>query len=126
RGLAALLAGAGLALAAGAAAGSPAGLLLVAVAFGGFQAATVLADVRLQRRIEDSGRATLTSVAGLGTEVATITVFGGYALVAAHGDHGTAFTVFALPYLLTAVLLVLVRPSRSGRRVPWRGRRFPP
>ncbi|GAA1417595.1 MFS transporter [Streptomyces thermospinosisporus] len=118
RGLAALLAGAGLALAAGAATGSPAGLLLIALAFGGFQAANVLADVRLQRRIEDSGRATLTSVAGLGTEIATITVYGGYALVAASGDHGTAFTVFALPYLMTAVLLVLLRPLRSGRRIP--------
>ncbi len=47
----------------GAVAGTVAGLLLVAVAFGAFQAATVLAEARLQHRIESTGRATLTSVA---------------------------------------------------------------
>ncbi|MEV8594049.1 MFS transporter [Streptomyces sp. NPDC052012] len=118
RGFAALLACAGAALAAGSAAGTPAGLLLVALAFGGFQAATVLADARLQRRIEDTARATLTSVAGLGTELATITVFGGYALIAGYGGHGTAFAVFAVPYLVTALLLMLVRPLRSRRGIP--------
>ena len=75
-GLAGLLAGAALALAVGAAAGTPAGIGLVAVAFGGFQLATVLADARLQHRIDGTGRATLTSVAGLGTSLATIAVYG--------------------------------------------------
>ena len=65
---AALLTASALALAVGALAGTPAGLVLVALSFGGFQLATVLADVRLQHRIEDTGRATLTSVASLGTE----------------------------------------------------------
>ncbi|MGY0066149.1 MFS transporter [Streptomyces sp. QTS137] len=105
-GLAALLAGAGLALAVGSLAGTPAGLILVALAFGGFQAATVLADARLQRRIEDTGRATLTSLAGLGTELATVAVFGGYALIASQGPHSTVFAVFAVSYPVTAVVLV--------------------
>lgn len=117
-GLAALLAGAGLALAAGSAVGTPAGLVLVALAFGGFQAATVLADARLQRCIEDTGRATLTSVAGLGTELATVAVFGGYAAIASGHAHGTAFAVFAVPYLVTALLLVLTGPLRSRRGIP--------
>ncbi|MFD8523843.1 MFS transporter [Streptomyces capillispiralis] len=115
-GLAALLAGAGLALVVGAVDGSPVGLVLVALAFGGFQAATVLADARLQRRIEDGGRATLTSVAGLGTELATVSVYGGYAVIASGHAHGTAFAVFAVPYLVTAgVLLVGVRGKGRGK-----------
>ncbi|QDI73518.1 MFS transporter [Streptomyces calvus] len=113
-GLAALLAGAGLALAVGAAGGTPAGLLLVALAFGGFQAATVLADARLQRRIDNGGRATLTSVAGLGTELATVSVYGGYALIASGHAHGTAFAVFAVPYLATAAVLYAVARSRTA------------
>lgn len=104
-GLAALLAVAAPALAAGGAAGTPAGLLLVALAFGGFQLATVLADARLQRRIDASGRATLTSVAGLGTELATITAFGAYAATGTAGGHGTAFAWSAVPYLVTAAVL---------------------
>ncbi|MGW2519830.1 MFS transporter [Streptomyces sp. NPDC001617] len=106
-GLAWLLGGAAVALAAGATAGTPAALVLVALAFGGFQLATVLADVRLQRRIDDIGRATLTSVAGLGTELVTIAVYAGYAAIATRTAHGTAFALFAVPYLVTAVLLAI-------------------
>jgi MFS family permease len=108
-GLAGLLAGAGLALAVGAAAGTPVALTLVALAFGGFQLATVLADARLQQRIEGTGRATLTSVAGLGTELATIAVYGSYALLASTGTHGTAFALFAVAYPVTALVLYLRR-----------------
>ncbi|MGW0612340.1 MFS transporter [Streptomyces sp. NPDC002788] len=115
KGLAALLAGAALALAAGAGAGSPSGVALVAVAFGGFQAASVLADVRLQRRIDDTRRATLTSVAGLGTDLGTITVYGGYGLLGTATGHGTAFAWFAVPYLVTALLLA-ARPSSVRAR----------
>ncbi|WP_030221544.1 MFS transporter [Streptomyces sp. NRRL WC-3626] len=114
-GLAAVLGGAGLALGVGAAAGTPVGLVLVAVAFGGFQAATVLADARLQRRIGDGGRATLTSVAGLATELTTVATFGAYALIASGHAHSTAFTVLALPYLATALLLLFT--ATAGRRL---------
>ncbi|MFB9539410.1 MULTISPECIES: MFS transporter [Streptomyces] len=103
--LAALLAGAALALAVGAGAGTLAGIALVALAFGGFQAASVLADARLQQRIDDSGRATLTSVAGLGTELATVAVYVGYGALGTATGHGTAFAWFAVPYLVTALLL---------------------
>ncbi|GGM13104.1 MFS transporter [Streptomyces fumigatiscleroticus] len=110
RGLAGLLAGAALVLAAGAVSGTPAGLVLVAVAFGGFQLATVLADARLQRRIEGTARATLTSVAELGTEATTVAVYGVYAVAGTAVGHGTAFAWCATPYLVTAVLLA------GGRR----------
>ncbi|MFC7884102.1 MFS transporter [Streptomyces sp. NPDC057376] len=104
-GFAVLLAGSALALAAGAAAGTPPALVLVALAFGGFQLATVLADARLQRRIDDTGRATLTSVAGLGTELGTLATYGAYAAAASVTGHGTAFVWAAVPYLVTALLL---------------------
>ncbi|MFK4149871.1 MFS transporter [Streptomyces sp. NPDC004065] len=112
-GLAALPAGAALALAAGAALRTPAGLPLVALAFGGFQLATVLADARLQDRIDDARRATLTSVASLGTDLATMAVYGAYAAVGSATSHAAAFTWAALPYLVTALL---VRGRGSGRR----------
>ncbi|MEV5432511.1 MFS transporter [Streptomyces sp. NPDC052701] len=114
-GLAGLLALAALALAAGAAAGTPAGLGLVALAFGGFQLATVLADARLQRRLDDTGRATLTSVAGLGTGLATVVVYGSYAVAGSATAHGTAFAWFAVPYLVTALLLAAGARAARGR-----------
>ncbi|MGY4279377.1 hypothetical protein ACVILE_005557 [Streptomyces sp. M18.1] len=113
-GFAALLAGSALALAVGAAAGTPPALLLVALAFGGFQLATVLADARLQRRIDDTGRATLTSIAGLGTELGTLATYGAYAAAASVTGHGTAFAWAAVPYLLTALLLAAAARTTAG------------
>ncbi|MEV5439651.1 MFS transporter [Streptomyces sp. NPDC052682] len=114
--LAALLGGSALALAAGAAAGTPAGLLLVALSFAGFQLATVLADARLQHRLDESGRATLTSVAGLGTSLATLVVYGAYGLIGSATTHGTAFAWLATPYLVTALLLTA--RARAARARP--------
>lgn len=102
-GLAAVLAGAALALAAGALTGAQAGIALVGLAFGGFQTATVLADVRLQQRIEGAARATLTSIAGLGTELVTVAVYGAYGVLGARFPHGIVFALCALPYLVTAL-----------------------
>lgn len=113
-GLAALLAGAALALATGSALRTPVGLALVALAFGGFQLTIVLADARLQARADDRHRATLTSVAGLGTDVARVAVYGAYAVVSSAAAHGTAFAWAALPYLVTA-LTVAVGGGTSAR-----------
>ncbi|MFC7845582.1 MFS transporter [Streptomyces sp. NPDC057382] len=112
-GLAALLAGGALALAMGAAARSLAGIALVALAFAAFQLAEVLADVRLQHRIDESCRATVTSVAGLGTELVTVATFGVYALLGSELAHGTVFAVLALPYLVTALALLRGRPATA-------------
>jgi predicted MFS family arabinose efflux permease len=111
-GLAVLLAGAALALAAGATLRTPAGLLLVAIAFAGFQLATVLADARLQARIDDQRRATLTSLASLGTDIATVVVYAAYTAVTSATSHHAAFAWAALPYLVTALLIT------GGRRTP--------
>lgn len=115
-GLAGVLAGSALALALGAVARTPSGIALVALAVAGFQLSTVLADVRLQQRIDGSGRATLTSVAGVGTELATITVYGAYAMLGSDHAHGTVFAVFGVPYLVTALLLAAGRRSAPARR----------
>ncbi|MFJ4084428.1 MFS transporter [Streptomyces iakyrus] len=112
-GLAMLLAGAALALAAGAVSRSLAGIALVSLAFAGFQLAEVLADVRLQHRIDESRRATLTSVANLGTELATVATFGVYALLGTDLPHGTVFAVLALPYLMTALALARARAATA-------------
>ncbi|MDX2603540.1 MFS transporter [Streptomyces caniscabiei] len=109
-GLGVVLAGASVALAVGALMGTPAGIGLVAVAFGGFQLVNVLADARLQDRIDGARRATLTSVASMGTETATVAVFAVYAVIGGAGyAHGVVFAVFAVPYLVTAGVLVVRR-----------------
>jgi hypothetical protein len=107
RGLAALLAGAALAMAVGAGVRTPAGIVLVGLAFAGFQLAEVLVDVRLQHRIGDARRATLTSVASLGTELVTVAVFGLYALLGAEVEESTVFVILSVPYLVTALVLGL-------------------
>ncbi|SCF21617.1 Predicted arabinose efflux permease, MFS family [Micromonospora purpureochromogenes] len=114
RGYAALLTVAAVALAAGAGLRHPAGFVLVGVAFCAFQLATVLADARLQARITGPGRATVTSVAGMATDLTIIAVYGGYALVAAVGGNRAAFVVAAVPYLLVAVVLLASRDGRRG------------
>lgn len=114
--LAALLAGSAVALGAGGLLGTAAGIALVGVAFGGFQVATVLAEARLQERITGPARATLTSLAGVGTDLGTIAVYGAYGLVgsAAGLGHGAAFAVCALPYLVIAPLLLRGRRRGGG------------
>ncbi|MEW9554603.1 MFS transporter [Nonomuraea sp. NPDC050783] len=104
------LAGAAVALAAGALSGHPAGFALVAVAFGGFQLAGVVADARLQERIGAAARATVTSVAGLGANVVTLAVYAGYGAASGALSNGSAFALFAAAYLVIAVLVA--RPSR--------------
>ncbi|MER5335772.1 MFS transporter [Micromonospora sp. NPDC002717] len=115
RGYAGLLAVSGVALAAGALLARPVGFVLVAAAFCGFQLATVLADARLQARITGNSRATVTSLAGMATDVTVIAVYGGYGLLAAGAGNGVAFAVAAVPYLVVALLLVTRgRRARGG------------
>ncbi|MGN9767958.1 MFS transporter [Micromonospora sp. SD12] len=119
RGYAGLLALSAVALAAGALLARPLGFVLVAAAFCGFQLATVLADARLQARITGASRATVTSLAGMATDVTIIAVYGGYGLLATGAGNGVAFAVAAVPYLIVALLLV-IRSGRQQRRRPER------
>ncbi|MFC0097126.1 MFS transporter [Micromonospora marina] len=109
RGYAGLLVFAAAATAAGALLRHPAGFLLLAAAFAAFQLATVLADVRLQARIAGPSRATVTSLAGMATDLTIVAFYGGYGLLAGAVGNPAAFAVAVLPYLLVALWLVTGR-----------------
>lgn len=102
---AATIAAAALAMAAGALSRHPAGFVLLAAAYCAFQMATVVADARLQATITGPSRATVTSLAGLGTDLATVGVYGAYAAGSAFFANSTIFALFAVPYLLIALWL---------------------
>lgn len=93
-------AAAGVAAAVGALWGAAPGWVLLAAAFGWLQAASVVADARLQEAMSGARRATVTSVAGLGSEVAALAVLAGYAGVFPAAGHAGAFAVLAALYLL--------------------------
>jgi MFS family permease len=67
-------------LAAAAAWARPAALAVVAVFYAVYLAVLVVAEARLQDRIAGAHRATITSVAGLGIELASLLVFAAWAL----------------------------------------------
>lgn len=69
-----------LALAVPLAVAHPGGLAGVAAFYGLYRCVLVLAEARLQARIDGRARATVTSVAGLGTDLAGLLVFGAWAL----------------------------------------------
>ncbi|WP_349498005.1 MFS transporter [Actinoallomurus iriomotensis] len=100
-----VLAAASSLLAVGAWSGRPAGLVAVAVAFGAFQWAIVAADLRLQEQISDGARATITSVAGFGTEVVAVLTFVGYGLGSSRLAAGPLFALAAVPYAIVALIL---------------------
>ncbi|WP_405089549.1 MFS transporter [Micromonospora sp. NBC_01392] len=109
RGYAGLLVVAAVATAAGALLRHPAGFLLLAVAFAAFQLATVLADARLQARITGDARATVTSLAGMATDLTTVACYAGYGLLAGALGNPAAFAVAVLPYLGVAFWLLTGR-----------------
>lgn len=105
RALAALMTLASPAIAAGALFAGPAGWVLLGFGFGVCQAMMVVTDARLQESITGPGRATVTSLADLGTEALGVTTFLVYAGVFTAMGHGAAFALFATPNLLAALLL---------------------
>ncbi|MGW4404905.1 MFS transporter [Nonomuraea sp. NPDC004702] len=100
---------AAVAMAAGALVPHPAGFVLVAGAFGAFQMAGVVADTRLQERVSGDQRATVTSVAGLGTNVVTLAVYTAYGAGSPFLSHGTTFALLVLPYVVIALWLARER-----------------
>jgi MFS family permease len=103
RALAALLTAAAVALAIGAGSGRAEGFALIAAAFGAFQAATVAVEVRLQQAITGPARATVTSLAGLGTELVVLAVYATYGAGSALASHRVLFAAFAAVYVLVAL-----------------------
>ncbi len=107
--LGALGVGGGLLLVAGAWA-RPAALAAVALFYGLYLGVLVVTEARLQERIEGPRRATITSVAGLGIEIAALAVFGAWALA---GVTGVAVVVLAVVPVVAAGMRTA--PSRSSR-----------
>jgi hypothetical protein len=99
------LAVAGVCVAVGALVRRPEGVVLVAVAFGVLRWAMAAADARLQERVADGARATVTSLAGLGSEVLSIGLFAGWAAGSVWAPPGVLFAVAALPCLVMAAAL---------------------
>ncbi len=104
--LGAVLAAAMVLLAGAAEVAQPAGVVAVAAFYGGYRAVLVVVDARLQDRIASRSRATVTSVAGLGTELATFAVYAAWAA-------GGAFLLVVAGLLISVALPVMLR-SRGG------------
>jgi MFS family permease len=103
RGLATALGLAALALAVGAGGGRPAGLALVALAFGVFQAVDVVLGSWLQDALSGAARATVTSVAAVGAELVAVAVYALYGAVAGVLGAGGAVAALAMLYLPVVV-----------------------
>jgi predicted MFS family arabinose efflux permease len=86
----------------------PAAIGAVAVFYGLYLAVYVVADARLQERIASAHRATITSVAGLGIELASLLVFAAWALA---GPLAVAVLVLAV---VPVVVAGLRRPLSSA------------
>jgi hypothetical protein len=80
----------------------PAGIAAVALFYGLYRLALVVVDTRLQQLIDGPARATTTSVAGLGTDLATFGIYAAWAL-------GGVVPVAVLLMLVAAVLSRLLR-----------------
>ena len=117
RAIAGVLAAAATALALGAISGVPAGFVLIALAFCAFQAVTVAAEARLQSAIDGVARSTITSMAGLATELLVLAVFAGYGAGSAVAGHAALFAAFAALYLgVAGAMLATPAADRAGPR----------
>jgi MFS family permease len=90
-----------------------AALAAVAVFYGLYLAVLVVAETRLQARIESAHRATITSVAGLGVELASLLVFAAWAL---GGAGAVAVLVLAVVPVVRSGLRVTVPAARAAGR----------
>jgi MFS family permease len=112
--LAVLLGGGAVLLGAAGVAAQPGGLVAVAAFYAVYRMVLVIADVRLQETIDGPARATVTSVAALGTDLACMLVYLAWSL-------GHTVAVAALTIILAAVLPRLL-PTTSRVREPAIGR----
>jgi hypothetical protein len=97
---------AGGALALGVASGSPWGLVGVVAAFAVFSLAGLVAQARLQDAITGPARATVTSLAGLGTDAANIGVYLLYAAASQYGGDRGGFIGGGLVYVLIGAFAI--------------------
>lgn len=108
RGLAALLASAVAVMAGAGLLRRPVGVVGVAVAYGLYRFVLVGAETALQQRITGQARATVTSVAALGTDVTGVAIYGAWA-------SNQPALVAGLAMAIAAALPWLLRPRPPGR-----------
>lgn len=84
----------------------PAAVVGIAAFYGVYRAVLVVVDARLQERIGSGSRATVTSVAGLGVDIASFAVYAAWAA-------GEVAAVAALGVVLAVVLPLLLRERVS-------------
>jgi MFS family permease len=113
--LGAVVALAGLAISTGVLVGQVAGFVAVGVGYGLLHNAIIVTEARLQESITGAARATVTSVAGVGSEVGALMVYGAVAVGSAWASVSTLVALLGVPTLLTAVAVARWLPSRMGR-----------
>jgi MFS family permease len=90
----------------------------IALGYGALQHAMVVVDARLQASVRGAARATVTSVAGLGAEVAAVLMYAAWGLAADPFGAGGATAAVASPMLLLAPLVALWLGTRSRGDMP--------
>ncbi len=91
----------------------PAGMGLIAVAYGIHRWSATAAEARLQAHISDRTRATVGSMAGFGSEVVAILAFAAYGLGSTWSPPGPLIALAALPVLATALILRRARERQQ-------------
>ncbi|MGW0018281.1 MFS transporter [Rhodococcus sp. NPDC003382] len=112
RTMAVVLCAAAALLAVGAVAGGVAGFVAIGIGYGTLHNAGIVAEVRMQDAMSGSARATVTSVAGLTSEVASLALFAGFAVGSAWLSLSILVAAVAVPVLLTAVAAPRMLPRR--------------
>ena len=98
----ALVALSGATLAGGALIDHPAGIAAIAAGYGALQLTIVVADVRLQDRIESGARATVTSVTNVLAELLAVAVYVAVGVGAPHTGYGVMLAAIAVLLALSA------------------------
>jgi len=91
------------------------GFALLAGGYGMLSNAMVVSEARLQAVISGPARATVTSTAGLATEVVSLAVYGGFALGSRAWSMTTLVVLLGLPTLGAAMVAARLLPAGPGR-----------
>jgi hypothetical protein len=110
-----VLVGAGLLVGAGAVVQVVSGFVAVALGYGALQAAIVVAETDLQDRIHGAARATVTSVAGLLSELGAIALFAFVAVGSGAASMAALVTVLALLVVALGLSTLRLHPATWRR-----------
>lgn len=119
--IAGFAAAAALSIAAGALAGHPAGFVAIAVGYGLANNANLVVEARLQDVIDGPARATVTSVAGLSSEVVAVSCYAFLMVGSAWWSAAVLTALLGLPMLVTAATAARWLPPPHARIRPARG-----